>query len=591
MGFLYKKIIAGILLVAFIAGPVSLQVASAQGTSQPSSPKYVTQPQNPAPDQYNLRCLYWFGLDFGGCVAIAGEYIFFWPTYWLLRGAAAVFDASLAFTMSTSVIDQPFVRSTWGTIRDLTNLIFIFILLYIAIATILRLSDYKKLISSLIIVALLLNFSFFITRVVIDSANIIAMQFYNAIAAPVAPSPHIAGTAQVPVVQEKEISAMIVNAFDPQSIAGSASFQKWKANGGGSAGLFFVFLFAGIVVAFTAYVFLKIAFVLIARLVALWFLIIASPFAFAAFILPQTARMGRMWWEKLISQAFLVPVFLVMMYIIGQLATSALLTSIFPSGAANSIIDIMISSALAFIVIFIALQTALKVTLKMSESSGAWAASIGGKAVGFVGGAVGGAALRRGVGSTSRRIADSNFIKRTAARSGFTGAVGRTAERFANYGAGATYDFRNISAVSNKEFGKGGGKGGYDKIVSKKAKSTAAQIKRISQDRFGNELLVDTGRTRTVYDEVDTPIINPATNTPFKKAVSREEPEIISVKDAYIENLKRERNEAFKADWGRKGYTRARADLEAVKIATKKPSEKDEIIAAIKEEMDKGKEE
>src|SRR3989338_10302 len=75
------------------------------------------------------------------------------------------------------------IDTAWKTIRDVANMGFIFVLLYAAIQTILGIgSDTKKLIVNIIVVAILINFSLFFTKVVIDASNILAITFYDAIA-------------------------------------------------------------------------------------------------------------------------------------------------------------------------------------------------------------------------------------------------------------------------------------------------------------------------------------------------------------------------------------------------------------------------
>ena len=122
--------------------------------------------------------------------------------------------------------------------RDLANMFFIFILLYIAIATILEIAAYnaKALLARLIIVALLLNFSLFFTRVIIDASNIWGSAFYDRISSA---SKEWEGELSNLIkikdekgnlffsVAPKGISAGLVAAFDPQNwLAGDKMAQK-----------------------------------------------------------------------------------------------------------------------------------------------------------------------------------------------------------------------------------------------------------------------------------------------------------------------------------------------------------------------------
>ena len=119
-------------------------------------------------------------------------------------------DTMVAFSISKDVLNASFAQKGWKSTRDLANMFFIFILLFIAIATILQLSSYgaKALLAKLIIFALLINFSLFITRVIIDSGNITAMFFYDAITVP--PSTTVPKGVAIPGVEIKSLSAGLV---------------------------------------------------------------------------------------------------------------------------------------------------------------------------------------------------------------------------------------------------------------------------------------------------------------------------------------------------------------------------------------------
>ena len=67
----------------------------------------------------------------------------------------------------------------WSLFRDVANISFIFIILYNAISTILQLGSDKRLLAKVVIIALLINFSGLITKLVIDVSNVVANQFYS----------------------------------------------------------------------------------------------------------------------------------------------------------------------------------------------------------------------------------------------------------------------------------------------------------------------------------------------------------------------------------------------------------------------------
>lgn len=198
------------------------------------------------------------------------------------------------------------VTTGWGLSRDIVNLFLIFILLYIAIATILQIPGYgaKELLTTLIIIAFLVNFSLVITRMIIDAANILTLEFYKPFAA--------AGLG---------VAETFRNAFDADVIMTSAFKDK-----DGNENIYLVkiitFLFGGVILLIAAFIFLMFAVLFLIRIVSLLILMIFSPLAFAAYILPSTKNHAKKWWDYLLSQAFFAPAALFMLWISANVANS-----------------------------------------------------------------------------------------------------------------------------------------------------------------------------------------------------------------------------------------------------------------------------
>src|SRR3989344_3987006 len=105
----------------------------------------------------------------------------------------------------------PAVLDARRLIRDFVNIWFILILLIIAIGTILRPQSYqaKKLLPTLIMVALVINFSLPITGFIIDISNVISFQFLKAICPEVKDGEHC------------DFSANLENALDAKGFSQS----------------------------------------------------------------------------------------------------------------------------------------------------------------------------------------------------------------------------------------------------------------------------------------------------------------------------------------------------------------------------------
>ncbi len=396
-----NKIILFFVLFTFVTsitiGPFGVKIT--QAGTQIVAPS--TTPNTPP--NVGLDCGF---LHLDECAAEMGEYMFYEPANMLLVVAGSIFDSMLSFSLSNSVINQPFVMDTWRTVRDIANISFIFVLLYIAIATILNLGDYKKLLTNLIIIALIINFSAFFTKIVIDASNIIALQFYNAISVGV-PS----GTDVNLSVPEKRISNIFVKGFDPQRMMRSDAVQNWKKSGNSLASLFFVFLAAGVVTFVASFVLFMAGFLMLGRVVAFWFLIMASPIAFVAIIIPGARGLFSKWSGHLINQALVAPVFLFFMYVIAQIVGSNFLKNIF-NNSATDILSIITNIVLVFSALLMTLLMALDVTKKLSGTAGAMATKFGGatRAVGMIkSGAASGAKYTSG--RVASRISNSRKLK------------------------------------------------------------------------------------------------------------------------------------------------------------------------------------
>ncbi len=87
----------------------------------------------------------------------------------ILWVAGMCFQIALWLTLSIKslVNSNQGIRIAWAALRDLSNIVFIFAMLYMSIETILdRPNSYKKLLKPLIIAAIFINFSFFISGII-----------------------------------------------------------------------------------------------------------------------------------------------------------------------------------------------------------------------------------------------------------------------------------------------------------------------------------------------------------------------------------------------------------------------------------------
>ncbi len=219
--------------------------------------------------------------------------IFFWFGAMLLE---------IAFGLE-KFTDAGVVQMGWKITRDLTNLLFVLILLIIAMATILRIETYgmKQVLWKLIVVALLINFSLVLSGVIIDFAQVLTHYFYDQAAGSVGIASQISKFIKIQSVYE---------------INKETGFGDRLGAGAGGVLMVVASIFLGIALIVCAGFALGIgAFFLIVRLIALWLLLIISPLAWLLWILPATSHLFRQWWSNFLKWTFFAPIYTFFVYL------------------------------------------------------------------------------------------------------------------------------------------------------------------------------------------------------------------------------------------------------------------------------------
>jgi type IV secretion system protein VirB6 len=216
----------------------------------------------------------------------------------------------------------------WKISRDVANLFFIFILLIIGIGIILGVSSFgsREILVRLILIALLVNFSWPFTLIIIDISNIVAMEFLCAMTG---------GRCAA-----EEISVIFAKGFElPSNFVdkntGMLSAAKLTPS------KIIVATLGGTAILLTAtFVFLALAVMFFLRTIVLIILTIFAPLAYLAMVLPATRNYASSWWNKLFSQAIIAPVSMFMLYLVAQFIVQ------------NQISNILGTSAISFVNIF-----------------------------------------------------------------------------------------------------------------------------------------------------------------------------------------------------------------------------------------------
>jgi hypothetical protein len=352
-----------------------------------------------------------------GCVA--GLFYTIWEITAMIASFAGRFlDFFVYYSTNGDSYTSGFIDAGWSGIRDVANIFFIIALLFVAIKTILGLdvTNNKKIIGYVIIFALLINFSLFTTKVVIDTSNILAKVFYNNITS-------VDSNGQAKSNSgggEKSISVGLVKKFNPQEII---SQQKDYFESRGR--FIFITILLILITLYTAYIFFSIAILFVSRVVSLWLSMIFSPIAFVSYTLPfEIPGFGhKEWWKDLLKNAFLAPIFIFFLYIIVMF--SGFLTDIieYPDSA-----DFMVktmSKIIPFVILAVLLMKSKEIAIKFSGEMGQGimkgAAVIGGLALG--GASMGVAAVGRGtIGAFMKGASTGESANQRFARSQVAGA-------------------------------------------------------------------------------------------------------------------------------------------------------------------------
>ncbi len=444
--------------------------------------------------------VYWFTVGIGSGVA----YLSAW-----------VFSLATALSLSSTAYALAFLTTGWTLLRDLANMFFVLILVYIALTIMFRADTHNtaKKLAWVILIALVINFSFFFTRVVIDAGNLLAVQFYNAIeAGPIGSSGDLglpgsevltwtgAGT------QTKDLTAAIMNGIGVQTILGDDAFNAFQTNSTGIEiflTLSFIYITVGAMLFMLAAAFFTVGIKFIIRIVVLWLLIIASPLAFVANTLQEGKKYYTQWQSALITHAFYPAFFLVIFYILtlfmndltggdpiknNILAQSFRGDNIYATGDQYTYIISVMAQVLIRMSFVLAL---LYIGLQASEKMGVMGAKLAQNATSRAG-----SALRWGAGMGLRgTAATGGFVGRnTLGRQAYADvASGRVAGWEARGGlwnnlrargtrglAKATFDVRNAPgtgklktglSVLDRAMGAVGGSPGYSKITAGKGSS------------------------------------------------------------------------------------------------------------------------
>lgn len=406
----------------------------------------------------------------GGCIAQILYYVLFVPTSALFGLTGKFLDFTVMYSLSDTSYRSDFIVEGWGLVRDFCNMFFIFVLLYIAFGTILNLHDVKtkEMIISVVIIGLLMNFSLFATRVIIDTSNILARVFYNQETIATGSEKDANGNiiSELGDNGEIKLSEAIIDKVDPQKLIinakkVSAIQVKGKANNEEietttqeitTSAFILITVLATAVNIFGMMAFLSCGIIFVSRVIGLWLAMILVPLVFFSYTVPALQSMKMVgwkhWWPETLKLAFLAPIFTFFMYIIvGFMGKGLDIINADSKTGLSFVIAIMVP----FIFIIVLLNKAKDIAKDMSGEIGQSITkginAIGGVALGA---GLGGAALlgRASLGRVANKLGNSNWLNDSA--SGKNGKMaqifGKAGKNLTNFTSKSSFDFRQTKA-------------------------------------------------------------------------------------------------------------------------------------------------
>ena len=322
------------------------------------------------------------------------------------------------------------IYTIWSSVRDITNILVLFSAIFIGLRRILGDDiDFTKNILKVFIFALLVNFSYPISRFFIDISNVIALFIYNSINGSQSGIATLAGNLS----QTDKIAAAVAK-------GSNAAIDVWGATF--MAILFMLAIFI---------TFAVISIMILIRVFILILSVIFSPLMFAAGFLGVLDEWHNKWKDNYFGMLLYPPLLM-----LGLFVTFSILNSILKINPAD--INTSGDTASVTIKLVMSLAALLITTITANKFSGSLGKAISGKATGMAktlalgGGALAvGLGLRSGLGAAAGKIKGSKWVQDKKENGGFvtrnvagllnSGAnkVQNTRFKIGNYGVSDTY--------------------------------------------------------------------------------------------------------------------------------------------------------
>ena len=306
-----------------------------------------------------------------------------------------LFDYSIEIAVNSAEFFKALniIEPMWAVVRDFANMTFIFVLIYLAWQILLGKGNFsaKENVMRLVLVAILINFSLFAAKAMVDASNILSLNIYESIKAPNS-SPDVNGRASV--------SARIMGTLGLASVYNLSSvFDRKTIPGcGGVPGtILTVGIFGTILFSITSITFLIAAILFFMRMLNILILFITSPVWVWGYVINESRveKLKKDWMNKMLGVMKFPVIYMLILYVglamFGQLSAAQLAAT----GKPTSILQIICNTAtgegktdifqqLPIIINFVLVIAILMYAIKYAVSDGAQGSIVGGKFVSSV---------------------------------------------------------------------------------------------------------------------------------------------------------------------------------------------------------------
>jgi hypothetical protein len=358
---------------------------------------------------------------------------------WFVTVTGVFLSISINLTMHIKDIysSVPAIETVWVVVRDLSSMFIIFILLFSAITMILGVEiqgfKFSKLIVSVFIAGILINFSLFFVKLAIDASNLVSLQFYNAIA------PQTATNFQTNAAFfDGGLSDIFMQSLRLPKIYENTSVLK-SVDVASSIGLAALGGVVMMIVAGLSFLGAAVAFTL--RTGILLFCMALSPLFFVGMIFPKVKEVvSKKLFSLLQGQLLFMPAYLFLMYIALRVISDDGFMKIFnqsavggtTAAASSAFGPALIGTIVQYVIALVFINVPLVAAITLGAEGASWVpGSSNYNAVNkWIGSKLGGVAGRntlgrvsRGLGESFDNLAASNFAQNTKVGKFASGAL------------------------------------------------------------------------------------------------------------------------------------------------------------------------